>query len=287
MHIKTGTWEASSMVCESDVALYDSAALVSPPKPEPQIRNRRLSPGSGVCGGGGGCGNRVRKPTRQPSPPTPETALTSGRDSEHRAHPKARSLRKEGPRGARAGDRARRDKERWTTGESLAVLRPPPAFPVKDSPAKLQPAVSYASKVKSGGAGGTVEDPPAIGVLLQNQWGLSFISESPQTAERVEPPAPTQNKPSFGAPPCCSEELAIDVAPTTETHTESPPPATPLFPIGQCREEVDSSGELLLGCRHLVEALRYHTQEWNVLCSKQKRGSATVIWYKNSLEQPA
>ncbi|KAJ8374099.1 hypothetical protein SKAU_G00046790 [Synaphobranchus kaupii] len=248
MHIKTGTWEASSTVCEPD-ALYDSAALVSPPNPEPHIRNRRLSPGSGEV-------------------------------TEYRAHPKGRGLRKvpEGPRGARVrrGEREReRERERWA-GDGLSLLKPPPAFPVQDSPAKLQPAVSYASKVKSGGAGGGAEDPPAIGVLLQNQWGLSFISEGPQA----------QNGPSFGGPPCSPVD-PTDGAPAPETHTETLPPATSPLLISQCRQEADSSGELLLGCRHLVEALRYHTREWDALYSKQKRGSAKVIWYKNSAEQSA
>ncbi|XP_035258355.1 SKI family transcriptional corepressor 1 isoform X2 [Anguilla rostrata] len=270
MHIKTGTWEASSTVCEPD-ALYDTAALVSPPNPEPHIRNRRLSPGSGECGGGGGGGNRVRG---KPETPPPEHGPASGRDAEHRAHPKGRALRKV-PEGARAARARRGERERWA-GDGLSLLKPPPAFPVQDSPAKLQPAVSYASKVKSGGAGGGAEDPPAIGVLLQNQWGLSFISEGPQA----------QNGPTFGGPPCSPVD-PIDETPAPETHTQTPPPVTPPLPISQCREEIDSSGELLLGCRHLVEALRYHTQEWGALDSKQKRGSATIIWYKNSAEQPA
>ncbi|KAJ8249903.1 hypothetical protein COCON_G00231190 [Conger conger] len=232
MHIKTGTWETNNTVCEAD-ALYDSA-LVSPPNPEPPVRNRRLSPGSAE------------------------------------AHLKGRGLRKlpEGPRGGRARPVER---ARWA-GEGLSLLKPPPAFPVQDSPAKLQPAVSYASKVKSGGAGAGPEEPPAIGVLLQNQWGLSFISEGP----------PPQNGPSFGAPTCFPADT-----PAPETRTETPPPATPPLRLGQCREETDTSGELLLGCRHLVEALRYHTREWNVLSNKQKQGSTKVIWYKNSADEPA
>ncbi|KAG7454545.1 hypothetical protein MATL_G00260830 [Megalops atlanticus] len=291
MHIKTGTWEASSMGCESD-PLYDSAALVSPPNPEPHIRNRRLSPGSGSCGGAGGGGNRVRKHARQTSPPAAEHAPhthapAAGRDTDHRAHLKGRTLRKEGPRGGRAGphDRARRDKERWA-GDSLSLLKPPPSFPVKDSPAKLQPAVSYASKVKAGPAGSAAEDPPAIGVLLQNQWGLSFISDSPQNAEAAESQSPVENGTSAEPPLTCPVNPAKGVSPAEEADAGSPAPATQLPFFGQCREEADASGELLLGCRHLVEAVRYHTQEWEAIYSKQKQGSPKVVWYQ-SLDQPA
>ncbi|KAG5830440.1 hypothetical protein ANANG_G00310650 [Anguilla anguilla] len=267
MHIKTGTWEASSTVCEPD-ALYDTAALVSRPT-RSRTSGNRPPPGSGVRRGRGG-GNRVRASRRRPARARPR--LRQGRRAQG---PPEGARPAEGSGRGPGGPGEEGERERWA-GDGLSLLKPPPAFPVQDSPAKLQPAVSYASKVKSGGAGGGAEDPPAIGVLLQNQWGLSFISEGPQA----------QNGPTFGGPPCSPVD-PIDETPAPETHTETPPPVTPPLPISQCREEIDSSGELLLGCRHLVEALRYHTQEWDALDRKQKRGSATIIWYKNSAEQPA
>uniref|UniRef100_A0A8C5FRH8 Si:ch211-214j24.10 n=1 Tax=Gadus morhua TaxID=8049 RepID=A0A8C5FRH8_GADMO len=140
---------------------------------------------------------------------------------------KGRGQRREGLRaGAGRGERApqRPPKERWVE-ESLALLRPPPAFPVQDSPAKLLPAVSYASKVKAGPAAAD-EEPAAIGVLLQNQWGLSFISEAR--------PAP-----------------------------EGP-------------EEQNQARRLMLNYPHLVDALEYHS-----------RDSKRVVWYKDTVEQPA
>ena len=175
------------MACESD-NLCDPAVLVSTTNPEPHIRNRRLSPGSGNCGGGGGCSIAVDQQPRQTSPGATEGSLNGPtyahafrRDRERRAQQhKGRGPRREGFRGTgRVADRPPKQssKERWVEN-SLSLLKPPPAFPVQDSPAKLQPAVSYASKVKAGAASGALEDDrPAIGVLLQNQWGLSFISE--------------------------------------------------------------------------------------------------------------
>ncbi|XP_067247604.1 uncharacterized protein si:ch211-214j24.10 isoform X1 [Chanodichthys erythropterus] len=273
MHIKTGTWESSNAVCESD-PLCDPAVLVSPTKSEPQIRNRRLSPGSGSCGGGGGgCSSGMDK--RQASPSSLEGSLngvshtqtfTSSRDRERRTPNKARSFRQNGPRvGPRSDERHSRTglKERWVDN-SLSLLKPPPAFPVKDSPAKLQPAVSYASKVKAGGGSvGAAEEPPGIGVLLQNQWGLSFISDGP------EADVPQEKSPV--------------VHPVAGEVTVKPSESLP----DQVLRGSESSEELLLSCRHLEEALEYHTQEWNAILWKQKQDPAKVVWYKNAQESPA
>lgn len=293
MHIKTGTWEASNTVCESDT-LCDPAALVSSTNPEPHIRNRRLSPGSGNGGGGGGCAPRLDQQARQVSPegtpngPTHAHAFRRDRDRRSQQH-KGRGPRREGPRGAgRVADRAPKQspKSRWVE-DSLSLLKPPPAFPVQDSPAKLQPAVSYASKVKAGAVGGALEeDRPAIGVLLQNQWGLSFISEALQATEGSGPrPVPTE-----------TPQPTVDSKPDNPTHklnhTVQPDgeitiPAATSTPIGQCpEEEEERNGKLLLTCRHLVEALKYHNQEWTTIYNNQKEDPKKVVWLKNSLEQP-
>ncbi|XP_028810090.1 uncharacterized protein LOC114764550 [Denticeps clupeoides] len=281
MHIKTGTWETNNAVCESD-RLCDSAGLVSPAKPEPHIRNRHLSPGSGSCGGGGsGCAAAVDKLLQQEGPLTCADHVhpfPSGRDRERRAQNKGRGPRRDKPR---PGGRAAVQKARWAE-DSLALLKPPPAFPVKDSPAKLQPAVSYASKVKAGGgAAGGSEEPPAIGVLLQNQWGLSFISdgpvETPPSPAAPFPPAPQPEiSPVFGAGPA-----------TTDMDAERPVTIRPPFSMEQCCQHDESSGELLLNCRHLVEAMQYHTLEWDTICRRQKEDPVKVVWYKHSLEKPA
>jgi len=186
-------------------------------------------------------------------------------------------------------------------GDSLSLLKPPPAFPVQDSPAKLQPAVSYASKVKSGASGGALEeDPPAIGVLLQNQWGLSFISEAraPAGAEGTAPscpaaaasavttPPPTDAKESTTNPQqgtCC----ATASQPLLEEEVPVPVATSVVTLLGPCPEVDESNGKLLLSCRHLVEALKYHNREWNAVCNKQKDLKNKVVWYKDTLEQPA
>lgn len=185
---------------------------------------------------------------RQASPSSLEGALngvghtqtfTSSRDRERRTPNKARSFRQNGPRaGLRSDDRHSRTglKERWVDN-SLSLLKPPPAFPVKDSPAKLQPAVSYASKVKAGGGSvGAVEEPPGIGVLLQNQWGLSFISDGPETD--------------------VPQDKGPVVHPVAGEVTVKPSESLP----NQVPRGSESSEELLLSCRHLEEALEYHTQ---------------------------
>ncbi|XP_035534722.1 uncharacterized protein si:ch211-214j24.10 [Morone saxatilis] len=300
MHIKTSSWEASNTVCESDT-LCDPAVLVSATNSEPHIRNRRLSPGSGNCGGGGG-GGCISGGDQQPRQRSPEGeligaghthALTFRREKERRGQQhKGRSLRRESQKGvSRVSERPQKgiQKERWVE-DGLSLLKPPPAFPVQDSPAKLQPAVSYASKVKvkAGAASGTLEeDRPAIGVLLQNQWGLSFISEarpategpSTRPATNALPPQPTDAEQSA--------ELTFETVLTIQPPEETPiPVATSIIP--PTRPEVDeSNGKLLLSCRHLVEALNYHSREWNAICNKQKKVPKKVVWYKETREHPA
>ncbi|KAF0029501.1 hypothetical protein F2P81_018606 [Scophthalmus maximus] len=269
MHIKTGTWEASNTVCESDT-LCDPAVLVSATNSEPHIRNRRLSPGSGNCGGGGGgCISGGDQQPRQLSPegdligPVHTHGFTYRREKERKGQQhKGRSLRRESQKGvSRVSERPPKvnQKERWVE-DSLSLLKPPPAFPVQDSPAKLQPAVSYASKVKAGAAGGALEeDRPLIGVLLQNQWGLSFISEARPVDTVVTAQAP--------------EQTPIPVTTSVNPNT---------------RPGVDeSNGKLLLSCRHLVEALNYHNREWNSMCNRQKKDPKRIVWYKDAQEHPA
>ncbi|XP_040885772.1 uncharacterized protein si:ch211-214j24.10 [Toxotes jaculatrix] len=298
MHIKTGTWEASNTVCESDT-LCDPAVLVSANNSEPHIRNRRLSPGSGNCGGGGG-GGCISGGDQQPRQLSPEGdligpghthAFSFRREKERKGQQhKGRSLRRQSQKGvSRVSDRPQKvnQKERWVE-DSLSLLKPPPAFPVQDSPAKLQPAVSYASKVKAGAVGGTLEeDRPAIGVLLQNQWGLSFISEarpvtegsSPLPAADGLPPQPTDAKQS--------EDLQMDTVLTVQAPGETPIPVTTSV-TPNTRPEVDeNNGKLLLSCRHLVEALNYHNREWNAVCNRQKKDPRRIVWYKDTQVHPA
>lgn len=255
-------------MCESDT-LCDPTVLVSANNPEPHIRNRRLSPGSGSCGGGGG-GGCVSGGDKNPRQISPEAnSLGTGhthtlgfrKEKERKGLHKGRSLRRESQKGtSRVNERPQKvtQKERWVE-DSLSLLKPPPAFPVQDSPAKLQPAVSYASKVKAKAASGILEeDRPAIGVLLQNQWGLSFISEARPSAESPGPLAtlPTQNtdadphlepQPGTVLTAAGPEETPVQATTSTATITITQP-------------EVEESSEMLLICRHLVEALNYHTR---------------------------
>lgn len=290
MHIKTGTWEANNAVCESD-PLCDPAVLVSVPKPVPHIRNRRLSPGSGSCGGGGGgCSAGVDKSIRQASLNSSNEMHRTGHTHvfisslhrEQRAHTRGnRGPRQDGggvgPRGGEKPFRSSQthtNKERWV-GDTLSSLKPPPAFPVKDSPAKLQPAVSYASKVKAGGtSGGVAEEPPGIKVLLQNQWGLSFISDGPavENAASGPPQGMSAGSPAATLHPVAGEENAERSVSSTSTSSQS-----------QCSKDPKNSEELLLSCHHLVEAVEYHTQEWNEILWGQKQDPAKVAWYKDDL----
>ncbi|KAF5907957.1 SH3 and multiple ankyrin repeat domains 1-like isoform X1, partial [Clarias magur] len=141
-------------------------------------------------------------------------------------------------------------------GETLSSLRPPPAFPVKDSPAKLQPAVSYASKVKAGGfSGGVVEEPPGIGALLQNQWGLSFITDGPAMESSASVAEEITEQSS-------SESIDHIIGEMVFENSAASP--------SQCSKEPEDSAQLLLTCRHLMEAAQYHTQEWRAIVRKQK-----------------
>uniref|UniRef100_A0A1A7X8F0 Uncharacterized protein n=2 Tax=Iconisemion striatum TaxID=60296 RepID=A0A1A7X8F0_9TELE len=286
MHIKSGTWEFSNTVCESD-SLCDQPVLVSAHNSEPHIRNRRLSPGSGNCGGGGGgCISGSNQPSRQYFPQkdligpghTHTTNFRKEKERKGQQH-KVRSIRRENQKGfSRTCERPQKghQKEKWVE-DSLSLLKPPPAFPVQDSPAKLQPAVSYASKVKARAVSGALEeDRPAIGVLLQNEWGLSFISES---RPATEGPVTEDLSPTDAKHPTDPHHNTVQL---TE---EMPVPTfiTPAIPA-----EVDKgNGDLLLSCRHLVEALNYHNREWNFICNKQKKDPKRVIWYKDTQEHPA
>lgn len=285
MHIKTGTWESSNTVCEPD-SLCDPAVLVSAANSEPHIRNRRLSPGSGNCGGGGGggCLSGSEQPPRQLSPEGHTHTFSFRREKERKGQQhKGRSLRREGQKGAaRAGERSQKvsPKERWVE-DSLSLLKPPPAFPVQDSPAKLQPAVSYASKVKAGAAGGALEeDRPAIGMLLQNQWGLSFISE---TRPAPEGPVANASPPTDATHPA---DLQSDTALAVQPPEDTPAPPTSTQTVTRAEVE-ESNGKLLLSCRHLVEALNYHSREFNAICNRQRKDSKRVVWYKEPQENPA
>ncbi|XP_056281154.1 uncharacterized protein si:ch211-214j24.10 [Pseudoliparis swirei] len=279
MHIKTGTWEASTTVCESDSLCDPAAVLVAAANSEPHIRNRRLSPGSGNCGGGGGgCVSAGDQPPRQLSPEGAPTghAHAFRREKDRKQH-KGLRLRRDGQKGV--GRAKLVQKDRWAE-DGLSLLKPPPAFPVQDSPAKLQPAVSYASKVKAGPAsGGLEEDRPAIGVLLQNQWGLSFISEARPAPDAPGPrPAPPPQPTDGGQSPDLQFQAVLTVQPPEDT----PPPPAATRPEGDA-----GNGKLLLSCRHLVEALNYHSREWNAVCNKQKKVPKKVVWYKDTKERPA
>nr|XP_020457031.1 uncharacterized protein LOC109960915 [Monopterus albus] len=298
MHIKTGTWEATNTVCESDT-LCDPAVLVSATNSEPHIRNRRLSPGSGNCGGGGG-GGCVSGGDQQPQQISPEGELIGPghtqtfsvrREKERkRLQHKGRSLRRESQKGvSRVGERSQKvnQKDRWVE-DSLSLLKPPPAFPVQDSPAKLQPAVSYASKVKAGATSGALEeDRSAIGALLQNRWGLCFISEGRPVMEGSCTHPAVNTLPPQHADANQSADLELHTGLTAQSTKETPVQvATSVTPI-TCPEVDESNGTLLLSCRHLVEALNHHNREWNAICNRQKKDPKRVVWYKDTQEHPA
>ncbi|XP_029016337.1 uncharacterized protein si:ch211-214j24.10 [Betta splendens] len=291
MHIKTGTWDVSNTVCESDALCDQAVVLVSATNSEPHIRNRRLSPGSGNCGGGGG-GCISESDQRQLLPegdligPVHTHSLSFRREKERKGQQhKGRSLRRESQKSfSRVGGPTKvSQKERWVE-DSLSLLKLPPAFPVQDSPAKLQPAVSYASKVKAGaGNGGLDEDRPAIGVLLQNQWGLSFISEA----------RPVTEGPTANVLPTQHTDAKQSTDPQSNTVLTVQPPeempvllATSVNPAAH-PEDDESNGKLLLSCPHLVEAFNYHNREWNTTRNRQKKDPDGVVWYKDSQEHPA
>lgn len=291
MHIKTGSWESNNTVCESDT-LCDPAVLVSAANSEPHIRNRRLSPGSGNCGGGGGggCISGIEQQPRQLSPesdlitPSHTHTFSYRREKERKGQQhKGRSLRRESQKAAGRPQKVN-PKERWVE-DSLSLLKPPPAFPVQDSPAKLQPAVSYASKVKAGATTGALEeDRPAIGVLLQNQWGLSFISEARPASESSNT-RPTAN--ALPTPPTEAQQTPDETVLPAQPPEETPTPVTTSVSPATRPEMDENNGKLLLSCRHLVEALNYHSREWIILSNKQKKVPKKVVWYKDTLEQPA
>uniref|UniRef100_A0A3B3CJ06 Si:ch211-214j24.10 n=1 Tax=Oryzias melastigma TaxID=30732 RepID=A0A3B3CJ06_ORYME len=191
-----------------------------------------------------------------------------------------RKLTHSGPDRQTTSVSARRKSERATkAAASAGKAKGDRAAP--DSPAKLQPAVSYASKVKAGAAGGALEDDrPAIGVLLQNQWGLSFISDA-------RPP----NEGSAPLPPSDAEHPDADLEPDTvlrvQPPDQTPAPVTTSSSIVTHTETDEANGELLLSCRHLVEALSYHSREWNIICNRQKKDPKRVVWYKGTQEHPA
>ncbi|XP_049617090.1 uncharacterized protein si:ch211-214j24.10 [Syngnathus scovelli] len=291
MHIKTGTWEASNIVCESD-PLCDPAVLVATTNPEPHIRNRRLSPGSGNCGGGGGGGcisggeSRHLSPDSDLNGPGHVHAFGFRKEKERKGlqQHKGRSLRREVSQKGFSRSQKVNQKERWVE-DSLSLLKPPPAFPVQDSPAKLQPAVSYASKVKAKTASGILEDDrPAIGVLLQNQWGLSFISETRPVAEGANPHPVAPDSP---APQPTDTQAPVEPPLVIHPPEETPRPFTTSTASATHSELDEHNGEMLLSCRHLVEALNFHNREWNAICNQQKKDPKRVVWYKDFQEHPA
>lgn len=270
MSSSSGTWEASSTVCESDT-LCDPTVLVSANNPEPHIRNRRLSPGSGSCGGGGGGGGCVSGGDDDDNKTPRQNSIGGGhalgfrKEKERKGPHKGRSLRRESQKGTgRVTERPQKvtPQGRWV-GDSLSLLKPPPAFPVQDSPAKLQPAVSYASKVKAKAASGIAEEErPAIGVLLQNQWGLSFISEARPSSESPGPLGPLPTRSAEAEPRVEPQPGALL---TAAAHEEGPVPATTSTSTSTSttsitQPEGEESSEMLLVCRHLVEALNYHSR---------------------------
>ncbi|KAM3587933.1 uncharacterized protein V6R79_017555 [Siganus canaliculatus] len=262
---QSSTWEASNTVCESDT-LCDPAVLVSATNSEPHIRNRRLSPGSGNCGGGGG-GGCISGSDQQPRQLSPDGDLIGP------GHAHTFSFRREKER------KGQQHKGRSLRRESQKG----------DSPAKLQPAVSYASKVKAGATSGALEeDRPAIGVLLQNQWGLSFISEARPATEAPSTRLDSSALPPQPTDPDHSVDLQLDTVLPVQPPEETPTPVATSSVTPATRPEVDeSNGKLLLSCRHLMEALTYHSREWNALCNKQKKVPKKVVWYKDVQEHPA
>ncbi|XP_066578072.1 uncharacterized protein LOC136767904 [Amia ocellicauda] len=316
MHIKAGAWEPS--VCDPAPELdplSDRGPLA--PAATPHIRNRRLSPVGG--GGGGGCAERGSS-KQHGSPPTyphrhPAGPHTSTRERRwvYRGRPADRGLERHQRRGPPQQPASppppgtpKREGE-IAVGGTWTLLKPPPSFPVQDSPAKLQPTVSYASKVKGAGRGGQGE-PASLGALLRNQWGLSFISDGPPAPQppssSSSPSPPSSSSSSFSSsPPSLRSSPAATLpqfgcvaVPDTPPAPRTPDsdrlaPAKPLLPVGRLPEEAgkgaESSGELLLSCRHLVEALRYHSYEWERACTAHRRDPARVLWYQEPLERPA
>uniref|UniRef100_A0A8C7XNP3 Si:ch211-214j24.10 n=1 Tax=Oryzias sinensis TaxID=183150 RepID=A0A8C7XNP3_9TELE len=196
-------------------------------------------------------------------PPSSRQKLTRSGPDRQTTSPSARKRSARGTKAAASAGKAKGDR----------------AAP--DSPAKLQPAVSYASKVKAGAAGGALEDDrPAIGVLLQNQWGLSFISDA-------RPPNEGPSPQSSAVPLPPTDEHPADPVLRVQPPDLTPAPVTTSSSLVTHTDTDEANGELLLSCRHLVEALSYHSREWNIICNRQKKDPKRVVWYKSTREHPA
>ncbi|RXM92444.1 Nuclear fragile X mental retardation-interacting protein 2 [Acipenser ruthenus] len=179
-------------------------------------------------------------------------------------------------------------------GASWTLFKPPPAFPVDNSSAKTVPKISYASKVKGSNCPPAPNSQPQmLGAIFQNEWGLSFISE-PGSAVVAEGGGAVliEGAPQPHTPPSFGNGVTPDPPAPEEAGGLAPP--IPSFPIGCLLKEEEPETELASSdvmsekqCRHLLDALRYHTREWDQLLNRHKRDPTMVVWYEDSLERPA
>ncbi|XP_041094592.1 formin-like protein 7 isoform X1 [Polyodon spathula] len=179
---------------------------------------------------------------------------------------------------------------------SWTLFKPPPAFPVDNSSAKTVPKISYASKVKGSNCPPAANSQPQmLGAIFQNEWGLSFINEpGSAVAAGGGGAVAIEGAPLPHTPPSFGNGVTPDPPAPKEAGGLAPPPPTPSFPIGCLLKEEEPETEPTSSdvmsqkqCRHLLDALRYHTREWDLLLNRHKRDPTMVVWYEDSLERPA
>ncbi|MGH0125556.1 UNVERIFIED_CONTAM: hypothetical protein FKN15_043024 [Acipenser sinensis] len=242
---------------------------------------------------GGSTGEQSQLSYSPPSSSSSSSSLSCTETDRDRERGRERDTDRERGR-ERDTDRERWERERGRSvaaaplsqdsslGASWTLFKPPPAFPVDNSSAKTVPKISYASKVKGSNCPPAPNSQPQmLGAIFQNEWGLSFISE-PGSAVVAEGGGAVliEGAPQPHAPPSFGNGVTPD-PPAPEEAGELAPP-TPSFPIGcLLKEEPETepaSSDVMSEkqCRHLLDALRYHT-----------RDPTMVVWYEDSLERPA
>ncbi|XP_048382398.1 uncharacterized protein LOC125450444 [Stegostoma tigrinum] len=154
-----------------------------------------------------------------------------------------------------------------------ALFKPPAAFPIDSSSARI----SYASKLKenlsvdtagTGQACDSSETGPRLGqglrAIFHNQWGLSFITEPGTGSDGSR----TQQRAGLNC------QQALDPGRLGGPSPETSPPANRLSP--DC-EQWRGSDPL-----ELQDVVRYFSREWDRIWERHKREPSVVVLYEES-----